>query len=557
VLGHASRVPAEAWTDRFGGGTLDGVVASAKGLGLAPRGKNLLVDPGFDVPAGGVKQTVDPYGGRTHPTNGWERNGVPGREMAMRQARFARSNGTAWELEDIMEKGEPGILQRIPFKAECRGRRFVFRVWARTVAGRHSRAMIAFKWRSKTHWRCDTKRPIAVDTQWREFTLEDRMPEDADEIGVVIGPYSYVGEGSIIVDDAWLSLAEYRPQGTCHSAVHDTRASASQVWRVRWQGRRPEGTSVRVAVRTGVTPEPDAKWSDWELVKANPDTSLRVLPGRYVQYRVALETEEADSTSTVDAVSLCYGSHLGFVEGRALHSRTKAPVNAATVRVGQQTCTTGVDGSFVLGVPAGRHAMAASCLHYLRAASSSIDVEEGKRIAQDVLLKPDPSWWTFRGGSQRQAFSALSGRLGNWRVAWRHDLGRERHGYVFVENVTGDKVREILVAAGGALAAYDLGGNCLWRLKGWELGLIKGVYDILGNGEKQVICVSEGWWPYANGAFTVVRGRDGKMLCRVDSWPDAGDIGHGLTHDHLHGSFSGSFATLQTTCGLRMAQSRC
>ena len=538
ALGRAPGVSAATWVDPLEGGTIDGVVTSAKGLGLAPRGKNLLVDPGFDVPAKDVKQTVDPYGGRTHPTDGWERNGVSGREMEMRQARLARSNGTAWELEDIMEKGEPAILQRIPFRPEYRGRRFIFRLWARTVAGAHSRAMIAFKWRGKTHWRCDTKRPIAIDAQWREFTLEDRMPEDADEIGVVIGPYSYIGKGSTIVDDAWLSLAEYRPQGTYTSAVHDTGTAASQVWRARWRGHRPRGTSVRVAVRTGAAPEPDAKWSDWELAETNPDTSLRVLPGRYVQYRVALETGKADSTPTVDAVRLCYGSHLGFVEGRALHSRTNAPVNAATVRVGQQTCTSGVDGRFVLGVSAGKHAMAASCLHYLRTASSSIDVEEGKRIAQDVLLKPDPNWCTFRGDSQRQAFSALSGRLKRWRVAWRYDLGRERHGSVLVEDVTGDQVKEILVAAGGALAAYDLTGKRLWRLKGWELGSIKGVYDVPGNGEKQVVCVSEGWWPYANGAFTVVRGRDGRMLSRVDSWPDAGDIGHGLTHDHLHGSFS-------------------
>lgn len=532
------------WEDNaetgFVGGVNDGTAASpAKGgLLLAPSGENLLADPGFDQDPNAVKQTPNPYGGLTNPTNGWEHNGLSEANGAVRRAKDARSSGTAWELVDTMAAGEPALLQRVSFKPEYRGRRFVFSLWARTAEGQNDSAMIALKWRGKGSWRGDCVKPIVVTPEWREYSVEDAMPEDADEIGVVIGPSSYPGTGSVLVDDARLYLASYRATGSYTSAVRDMGADGAQVWKARWRGSAPPKTSVALSLRTGRSANPDATWSPWEQMDGNPDVELRLPPGRYVQCQVMLRTESPEATPVVNRIEVWYGAHLGRVRGRVRHSRTGAPVCAAAVSAGGQTVLTDAKGALLLALPAGAWRMSVRSLHYLDSEPMEITIEEGKEITRDVPLKPDPNWWTFRCDSQRQACSALSGRMGAWEVVWRYPLGRERSGQVIVEDVTGDRIKEILVAAGGALTAYDLHGNQLWQTRGWELGSMKGVYDILGNGQKQIVCVSEGWWPYANGAFTVVDGRNGSVLSRVDTWPDAGDIGHGRTFDYLHGSFS-------------------
>ena len=179
-----------------------------------------------------------------------------------------------------------------------------------------------------------------------------------------------------------------------------------------------------------------------------------------------------------------------------------------------------------------------AALHYLPSRVAKRSLREGARARLDVKLRPDPSWPTFRGGPQRQGCSALSGSLEGFGVAWRYPLGTVGGGQIVAADLDGDGRSEFVLARGGSLSARRADGTLLWQADGWEIGSILGVYDLLGDGHKQIIGLSAGWQPYANGAFTVVDGRDGKVLSRVDTWPDAGDIGHGDTHDHLHGSFS-------------------
>jgi len=538
-----SAAGASTWKDEgptaFTGGASQDVMLSdeASGLTLAYAGENLLEDPSFEGKPEACPETTDPYAPHPEPTDGWEHNGLADKDGGIRAAR-AHEGRSAWELIDTMSPGEPALLQRVAFRPEYRGRIFAFSVWARTTEGRNDQAKIALKFKSRGFWRGDVVRPITVGPVWRQYTISAVMPEDADELGVVIGPASYEGQGAVIVDDAYLAQASYAAKGTYTSPPHDMGEDAAQVWRVALRAESPTGTRMTLSVRTGKVAQPDASWSKWEGIDANPDTELHLPRGRYVQYEARLTGAGADATPVLRSVQLSYGAHLAFVAGRVLHGQSRAPVAGARVQADDTSVTTNLRGEYVLGVKAGPVQGTVSALHYLTADLRLPALKESQRVRVDVKLEPDPTWPTFRGGPQRQGYSALTGSLGGFAVAWEYPLGTVGEGQVLPADVDGDGRSEFLIARGGSLSARRLNGDLMWQLDGWEIGSILGVYDLLGNGEKQVVGLSAGWQPYANGAFTVVNGTDGTLLSRVDTWPDAGDIGHGDTHDYLHGSFS-------------------
>lgn len=548
----------------FDRGEARGVAVSDEcdGLILSFSGENLLTDAGFESPAEKCEQMQDPYARKPDPTNGWEHNGLSGKDGAVREAPFAHSGKRAWELVDTVTPGEPALLQRVGFRPEYRGRTFVFSLWARTREGTNDQAIMALKFSTKGHWRADVARPLGIGPEWRQHSVTAVMPKDADELGVVIGPSSYEGQGAIIVDDAFLAAAVYGRSGVYTSAPRDMGDDQSVLWRVAQQAAVPQGTAVELWVRTGMRSKPDPSWSAWVKVDSNPDITLSTPKGRYLQYQFRLTSSRPDQTPIVQKVQFSYGAHLAFVTGRVVHARTGAPVAGAVVTFGTETTTTDRRGAYLLGVPAGQLCGAVNALHYLpvRVGSRSPDqdtnetsghrsgfgqetqpersLKEGQRVRLDFKLAPDPTWWTFRGNAQRQGYSALSGSLDGFGIAWQYPLGTVGGGQILPADVDGDGRSEFVIARGGSLSLRRLNGELLWQVDGWEIGEIKGVYDLLGNGDQEVVTVSSGWQPYANGAFMVIGGRDGKVLSRVDTWPDAGDIGHGDTKDHLHGSFS-------------------
>jgi len=543
LLGGVSAAPAATWVAdlqaEFAAGTADGVTASDEqgGLTLAFAGENLLRDPGFEGSPDQCPQQKDPYAPSTQPTDGWVHNGLGGREGAITPAE-SRSGQGAWELADTVNPGEPALLQKVPLKPEYRGRLFAFSVWARTRAGLNDQATIALKFRSTTHWRSDVPRSLTVGPEWRQYVLTAVMPEDGDELGVVIGPSSYEGQGAIIVDDAALTQASYRLEGTWTSPPQSMGADKSIVWRTAYRATTPTDTRVRLFIRTGDAPQPGERWSPWVAVAGNPAADIHVAPGRSVQFRVGLSSSDPTRTPVVESVRLSYGARLAFLFGRVTHAQTGAPIAGAQVGTGEEAISTDRQGEYLLGVPAGPVGGAVTALHYLPEAFDLPSLREGRRLRLDIKLRPDPSWPMFRGGAQRQGYSALSGRLAGFGVAWQYPLGTVAGGEVLPADPDGDGRTEFLLAKGGSLVARRLNGDLIWQVDGWEIGGIKGVYDLLGDGQRQVVTVSEGWQPFANGAFTVTDARSGQVLSRVDTWPDAGDIGHGDTHDYLHGSFS-------------------
>jgi hypothetical protein len=79
-------------------------------------------------------------------------------------------------------------------------------------------------------------------------------------------------------------------KGTYTSAALDT-GQVARFGSFRWRGEAPDGSSVRVSFRSGVSAEPDKTWSPWTAPQEGDEVSLAALPhGRYVQWRAELRS---------------------------------------------------------------------------------------------------------------------------------------------------------------------------------------------------------------------------------------------------------------------------
>jgi hypothetical protein len=79
-------------------------------------------------------------------------------------------------------------------------------------------------------------------------------------------------------------------KGTYTSAALDT-GQVARFGSFRWRGEAPDGSSVRVSFRSGVSAEPDKTWSPWTAPQEGDEVSLAKLPhGRYVQWRAELRS---------------------------------------------------------------------------------------------------------------------------------------------------------------------------------------------------------------------------------------------------------------------------
>jgi hypothetical protein len=84
-------------------------------------------------------------------------------------------------------------------------------------------------------------------------------------------------------------------KGTYTSAALDT-GQVARFGAFRWRGDAPDGSSVRVSFRSGVSAEPDKTWSPWTAPKEGDEVSLAELPrGRYVQWRAELRSGSGGS----------------------------------------------------------------------------------------------------------------------------------------------------------------------------------------------------------------------------------------------------------------------
>ncbi|MEM8961916.1 MAG: hypothetical protein AAGD38_10570, partial [Acidobacteriota bacterium] len=95
------------------------------------------------------------------------------------------------------------------------------------------------------------------------------------------------------------------PRGEVVSSVFDT-AEISRFGTLSWRGDTVTGTAVRLAVRTGMSAEPDDTWTPWQGFGDAREAALEVVaPARYVQWKLTLEGD-GDTSPRVDAVWLSY-----------------------------------------------------------------------------------------------------------------------------------------------------------------------------------------------------------------------------------------------------------
>src|SRR5262249_48727571 len=99
---------------------------------------------------------------------------------------------------------------------------------------------------------------------------------------------------------------KYAPSGTILSEVLDAKL-ISKWGSLRWKADTPAGTSVRVAVRSGNTSEPDETWSNWSAEQTDAAQAVIAAPtARFLQYRVTLATEKGSQTPTLHSLALRY-----------------------------------------------------------------------------------------------------------------------------------------------------------------------------------------------------------------------------------------------------------
>jgi len=95
-------------------------------------------------------------------------------------------------------------------------------------------------------------------------------------------------------------------EGTFTSQVHDAGGSAT--WGVlEWIARTPAAAQVRLATRTGNVGDPEkGLWSDWSKDLGAPPAAIPSPAGRYIQFRVTMQTRDDAVTPNLEQFEAAY-----------------------------------------------------------------------------------------------------------------------------------------------------------------------------------------------------------------------------------------------------------
>jgi hypothetical protein len=128
------------------------------------------------------------------------------------------------------------------------------------------------------------------------FVVEKQDPSLTNPFSTTFGEIEVYGVG-------------YLQEGRFTSVVRDARYPVN--WgRASWRGNIPNGTAIRMQVRTGDTPNPNASWSPWSDEVTVSNSLFTVFePRRYMQYRVNLYTFTIE-TPRLDEVMITYDTTL-------------------------------------------------------------------------------------------------------------------------------------------------------------------------------------------------------------------------------------------------------
>ena len=100
--------------------------------------------------------------------------------------------------------------------------------------------------------------------------------------------------------------SESAGQGEYLSTVKDTR-TVSDWGNVSWKADTPQGSSVRLMVRTGNTAKPDRTWSEWSTPYTDSSgTRIDRPKARYIQWKAVLDSGEKRGTPALREVMVAY-----------------------------------------------------------------------------------------------------------------------------------------------------------------------------------------------------------------------------------------------------------
>jgi hypothetical protein len=120
----------------------------------------------------------------------------------------------------------------------------------------------------------------------------------ASQMGPILSDLT-PGTAADAVTVDWIGVSPYPNSGKFVSKVHDAGSSLAV-----WDTLTPTGDSrVSFETRSGNTSTPDSSWSEYESVT---DGAVQSPPGRYIQYRATLTTNDDRFTPSVDGVQISY-----------------------------------------------------------------------------------------------------------------------------------------------------------------------------------------------------------------------------------------------------------
>jgi len=129
----------------------------------------------------------------------------------------------------------------------------------------------------------------------------DRLPDDTLLVSTAnLGRLYRLGGGY------GEAAADGSSRGVYVSRVLDT-GTTSRWGRIRWRGRTPPTTRLRLYTRSGNTEDPDSTWSDWSGPYQEASGSrVTSEPARFVQWQAELTSDSGDATPVLERVELVY-----------------------------------------------------------------------------------------------------------------------------------------------------------------------------------------------------------------------------------------------------------
>jgi len=126
--------------------------------------------------------------------------------------------------------------------------------------------------------------------------LDNSFPSNLGQFGT-----SYIDDVAVIQEGG----EKYASSGNLTSTVYD--AGFIALWEsINWTATMPPGTSIKLQTRTGNTSTPDATWSDWSDFYYASGEVITSPSGRYIQYRVVLQTNDPKVTPVLKDITITY-----------------------------------------------------------------------------------------------------------------------------------------------------------------------------------------------------------------------------------------------------------